>query len=139
MTFKNCVACGAQRIIWDLDKQGKCEGGCEAHAHSVGALEETVVPLRTVKVGTASAPINGFHVDKSIRNYVGRLQEKYGFDKPEDGSENRYDERRERQPALRHRFWWFVHNAVAHPLIAIVPRHFAFEFHDWTSRKLHGK
>lgn len=84
-------------------------------------------------------PVKPPHLEKSVGDYVGRLSEKYGFTQPEDGSEARFEARSERQAAMRHTFWWLVHNAVAHPLIAFVPRHFAFEFHDWTSRKLHGK
>jgi hypothetical protein len=121
MTFKHCAECGEQRIVWDLDEHGKCEGGC---------AKKTPAPPKKV---------NGFHVDKSIRNYIGRLQEKYGFTQPEDGSENRYDERRSAQSWLRHTFWWVLHNNVAHPLIGLVPTHATFEFHDWTSRKLHAR
>jgi hypothetical protein len=102
----------------------------------------TTMPLRVIKdVPTAptTPPANGHHVAKSLGNLVGRLHEQYGFTKPEDGSENRYDERRERVSPARHAFWWWVHNCIAHPLIGVVPRRFAFEFHDWTSRKLHGR
>lgn len=119
MTFKNCVACGARQVIWDLNEDGKCVGACK----------------RRERVQRA----NGHRVEKSIGNLVGRLHEKYGFMQPEDGSENRYDARCDRQPAARHAFWWWLHNCVAHPLIGLVPWRFAFEFHDWTSRKLHGK
>lgn len=79
------------------------------------------------------------YFEKSIGDMVGRMSEQYGFTQPEDGSEDRYAERQARQSPMRHRFWWLVHNAVAHPLIAFVPKHTTFKFHDWTSRKLHGK
>lgn len=42
-------------------------------------------------------------------------------------------------PALTHRLWWFVHNAIAHPLIAIAPVKPLFDFHDYTSDKINGK
>lgn len=42
-------------------------------------------------------------------------------------------------PLVRHYFWWLVHNIPAHLLIALVPMKFAFDFHDWTSKKLSGK
>lgn len=37
---------------------------------------------------------------------------------------------------MHKRFWWFVHNAVAHPLLAIGPFEWAMRFHDWTATKL---
>jgi hypothetical protein len=61
------------------------------------------------------------------------------FTKPEDGSEARYDKRKAERPWLKHTAWWFVHNCVAHVLIGILPLKPFFEFHDWTSRKMHGK
>lgn len=61
-----------------------------------------------------------------------------GFDRAEDGSAHRYARRRADRPWASHSFWWLVHNAVAHPLIAFVPRKPCFDFHDWTSRKMHG-
>ena len=61
-----------------------------------------------------------------------------GFDRPEDGSAERYAARRAVRPWSAHAFWWVVHNAVAHPLIAFVPRRLCFRFHDWTSRRMHG-
>ena len=61
-----------------------------------------------------------------------------GFDRPEDGSGDRYRERRLERPWASHTFWWIIHNTVAHPLITIPWRPF-FQFHDWTSRKMHGQ
>jgi hypothetical protein len=61
-----------------------------------------------------------------------------GFDRPEDGSERRYTQRSAERPWAAHTFWWLVHNVVAHSLIAVVPRRPCFDFHDWTSRKMHG-
>lgn len=93
----------------------------------------TTKPLRVVKPNAKP------YVEKSVEDYVGRLSERYGFAEPEDGSEARYEKRRASQSPMRHAFWWWAHNCVAHPLIGLLPRRFAFEFHDWTSRKLHGK
>ncbi|MFN0252809.1 MAG: hypothetical protein ACKV2T_38395 [Kofleriaceae bacterium] len=61
-----------------------------------------------------------------------------GFERPEPGSRERYEERRRARPWSAHTFWWIVHNAIAHPLIAFVPRRPMFRFHDWTSYKMHG-
>ena len=66
-------------------------------------------------------------------------EERVGFERPEPGAQERYDERRKTQPWSAHTFWWIVHNAVAHPLIALIPRKPLFRFHDWTSYKMHGK
>lgn len=62
-----------------------------------------------------------------------------GFTAPEDGSADRYHDRKKKVPWARHTFWWVVHNSVAHPLIAVLPVGPMFNFHDWTSRKMHGK
>ena len=62
-----------------------------------------------------------------------------GFDRPEDGSEDRYLARRHARPWLSHTAWWWVHNAIAHPLIAFLPFRACFRFHDWTSRRMHGR
>lgn len=85
------------------------------------------VPLRVVKEETAPAPV------------AHPLQEEFGFKKPEDGSGQRYATRRATTPWARHTFWWILHNAVAHPLIAFVPVRVFFRFHDWTSRRMHGQ
>lgn len=68
----------------------------------------------------------------------------FDFDRPEDGSEERYHDRieaAEDQPAgkIKHHGWWLVHNCIAHPLIGIAPHKMTFDFHDWTSRKLNGQ
>ena len=61
------------------------------------------------------------------------------FSRPEDGSQGRYVQRRTVVPWTTHSLWWFVHNAISHPLIAVLPTKRTFDFHDWTSRKMHGK
>lgn len=68
----------------------------------------------------------------------------FGFDKPEDGSEERFHERirvfeEANKPKAKHHFWWLVHNAIAHPLIALMPIRTFFKFHDWTSHKINGE
>jgi hypothetical protein len=40
---------------------------------------------------------------------------------------------------LLHRFWWLVHNCVAHPLIGVCPIKTFHDFHDWTSIKLNNR
>ena len=89
----------------------------------------------------------------------------FNFEEPEDGSEIRFHSRERAwmglepfDPALvsdapnpetftinprglpraRHYFWWLLHNLVAHPVIGVAPVKSAFDFHDWTSRKLDG-
>lgn len=41
-------------------------------------------------------------------------------------------------PRVKHFVWWLIHNCVAHPVIGVAPVKPAFDFHDWTSRKLNG-
>lgn len=62
----------------------------------------------------------------------------FNFSKPEDGSEQRYDERvaNNSDNRIKHHGWWVVHNCVAHPFIGLAPSKWAFDFHDWTSRQL---
>lgn len=68
----------------------------------------------------------------------------FGFDKPEDGSEERFHQRldvfdQKKKPRLVHHFWWIVHNCLAHPMIGIIPIKSFFDFHDWTSRKINAE
>ena len=57
----------------------------------------------------------------------------------------RFEERRDALghrtilPKLTHAVWWFLHNAVSHPIIAVIPIKPAFDFHDYTSDKINGK
>lgn len=66
--------------------------------------------------------------------------EKHGH---EDGSEKRFDQRvesaKKQKRTWSHHFWWFVHNCVAHPLIGICPAKWAFNFHDWTARRMSAR
>lgn len=61
----------------------------------------------------------------------------HGFIGPEPGSEQRYVERLAERPWVAHTFWWFVHNCIAHPLIGILPCRHTFDFHDWSSERMH--
>jgi hypothetical protein len=61
-----------------------------------------------------------------------------GFDRPENGSGERYTERRKGRPWASHTLWWVIHNVVAHPLIGLLPFRPLFRFHDWTSERMHG-
>lgn len=75
----------------------------------------------------------------SSQGSVANSSESVGFERPEPGSRERYIARRKVRPWTAHTFWWFVHNAIAHPLIAIAPVKLFFRFHDWTSYRMHGK
>jgi hypothetical protein len=68
----------------------------------------------------------------------------FGFDKPEDGSQQRFKARvkefkKKQIPVLLHHYWWLVHNCIAHPLIGIAPCKNTFDFHDYTSRKINAE
>lgn len=74
------------------------------------------------------------------------LQKEFGFDRPEDGSQARFvtdvaahQRKTVVTPWGGFRTWWIIHNLVAHPCIAVFPQRWAFKFHDWTSRKMHGR
>lgn len=67
----------------------------------------------------------------------------FGFNKPEDGSQQRFKARIEEfkkkaLPVAVHHAWWVVHNCVAHPLIGLFPSKPTFDFHDYTSRKINA-
>ncbi len=89
----------------------------------------------------------------------------FNFEEPEDGSELRFAQRERvweglealdpkmiseapnpetftinprKLPKVQHYLWWLLHNLVAHPAIGMVPVKAAFDFHDWSSRKLNG-
>lgn len=68
----------------------------------------------------------------------------FGFDRPEDGSEERNQDRQQlwagaRWGAFQHYTWWLVHNVVAHPLIGLFPFKPLFRLHDWTSHRMHNR
>lgn len=37
---------------------------------------------------------------------------------------------------LRQRFWFAVHNAVAHPLMVVLPSEYGTKLHDWTAERM---
>jgi hypothetical protein len=86
----------------------------------------------------ARAGIKTEHVVKVLKDHRDGKKEILGFDGPEDGSEERYDERKKEVPWATHTFWWVIHNCVAHVLIGVLPFRASFDLHDWTSRKMHG-
>ncbi len=53
------------------------------------------------------------------------------FINAEDGSQKRFD-----TIFKKHYGWWLVHNLIAHVWIGIMPTKRAFNFHDYTSRKM---
>ncbi len=70
----------------------------------------------------------------------------FGFNRDEDGSAERFYDRRDKfdtlyktLPRARYYAWWVIHNCVSHPLIGLLPIGKTFKFHDWTSRKMHPK
>jgi len=66
------------------------------------------------------------------------------LDTEQEGSAERFEHRlsvfREKKMSIaRHNMWWFIHNAIAHPMIGIIPCKKTFAFHDWTSKKINGE
>jgi hypothetical protein len=118
MEFAKCTRCGRHNIIWDMERDATgnlvCVVGC-------------VIPFPTLV-----PPLPNKLPPQT-------LAEEFGFTHPEDGSEDRYVARKLKVGPVRHAFFWWLHNTVAHPLIGVFPFRFAFKFHDWTSRKLHGR
>ena len=137
MHWEPCEVCGGNVIIFDLKKTltgYRCFEDCS----SIPIMTAHHVPL-----------VNNEFIQETV---VHPLQKEFGFDKPEDGSERRFvfsavkhgeKPPGEAQPVtvpwVKFRFWWLVHNAVAHPLIAVAPRRTFFRFHDYTSRRMHGR
>ena len=125
MFFVSCSVCDA--VGDDFDREDWTADGnnfwfCPLHADQAGKRPRAPEPEVAAAAGPEAAE-----------------PEVVGFDRPEDGSEARYHRRRAARPWSAHTFWWVVHNAVAHPLIAVLPRTRFFRFHDWTSRKMHGR
>lgn len=64
----------------------------------------------------------------------------------EHGAAWRYEERREKWRAagvrfaeIRHFGWWFLHNAIAHPLLGLSPNRATIWLHDWSSQHLNRR
>jgi len=138
MRFVDCPGCGGMRVDYELyvTSDGyRCED-CVAEKRRLDdmAPETPVVDIRAFQEAKLQEALAE---NETLRARA----EAAGFVHPEDGSEDRYRDRVAvgRISPAAHRFWWLVHNAVAHPLIAVAPRRPFFRFHDWTSRKLHGR
>ena len=123
MDFRKCFVCGEDAIIWDLEKYA---GGFR---HRNNECPSTVETLKMRK----RKPTHDESAADAVEASTGP------FARPEDGSEQRYKDRRKYRPWLAHSFWWIVHNGLSHPLIAVLPFKPLFMFHDWTSKKMHGR
>lgn len=143
MHWEPCEGCGTQVIIFDLTKTPTGYRCDECQKERVAEL---------VDDPALQAAAERFIRNQRESDERHPLQKEFGFDKPEDGSERRFifDEvrhggrpldgvRTPSVPWIKFRFWWWVHNVVAHSLIGVLPRRTFFKFHDYTSRKMHGK
>jgi DNA-directed RNA polymerase subunit RPC12/RpoP len=130
MHWEPCAGCGEDTIIFDLTrtKRGYFCKKCQDKV-----IEEIA---KDPKIQEAARVFAESRPDSTAKH---PLQQEFGFDKPEDGSEHRYRVRQTQVPWVKHIFYWWLHNVVAHSLIGIAPRRTFFRFHDWTSRKMHGK
>jgi hypothetical protein len=151
MHWEPCAGCGDSTIIFDLTrtKRGYFCKKCQEKVIEEISKDPAIQAAGQAFIQKHGRPlVNNEHIQETEvpadapreenKFFKDALQEEFGFDKPEDGSEDRFINRRPTVPWLQHRFWWLVHNAVAHPLIAVAPRRTLFRFHDYTSRKMHG-
>lgn len=131
MHWEPCTGCGSDTIIFDLTRTKR---GYFCKACSDKVIDEIAKDPKIQEAAKAFA-------ESRERAEAAKhpLQREFGFDKPEDGSEHRYQARQAQVPWTTHAFYWWLHNVVAHSLIGIAPRRVFFRFHDWTSRKMHGK
>lgn len=127
MVSVKCEVCGKSEIIWDMTKTST------GYVHPACWNEMPTPPNGAPRRKTTHDETAADAVETAAAVHA------RGFDGPEDGSQRRYNKRNAERPWVTHRFWWLVHNAVSHPLIALVPLKPMFDFHDWTSRKMHGK
>ncbi len=84
-----------------------------------------------------------FRYDKDLDKVVPKEQNNH-LVVDETGAEDRFEKRVENfkienKPLYKHHIWWLIHNCVAHPAIGVAPCKWAFDFHDWTSKKINGK
>lgn len=136
MTFVKCEICSGQEIIWDMTKTSTGY----VHARCPTGSSADITPLRHRKTTHDESAADAVETATAIEaRRKSAPFEVVGFDQPEEGSKDRYDKRRAEQPWAKHRFWWLVHNTVSHPLIGLVPWRPMFRFHDWTSKKMHGR
>ena len=71
------------------------------------------------------------------------LRSKYSSS-DESGSEQRFHRiieklKNKNNGVYKYRFWWIVHNCLAHFMIGIFPCKFSFKFRDYTSKKIYGE
>lgn len=134
-----CRRCHRMIIIWDLDEDNQCmdRSSCDLARgpRSLVVLDELAERRnRSLPVDNGPFGVMGGNAISELTDAANN----FGFTKPEDGSQERYIERRKKRPWVAHTFWWVVHNAVAHVLIGFLPLKPFFTFHDYTSRRLHG-
>lgn len=147
--YVSCNGCSAKVSDWDdeIDDWVILRRGTNVYRYcpvcipdSVKSLTESVASQDVVQ-GVVQDPKKEYHP----------LQKEFGFNAPEDGAMGRYDEDILRRgaaihldgakavvPWIQYRFWWFLHNCVAHVAIGLVPVRATFRFHDYTSRRMHG-
>ncbi len=129
--------CGRTLMIWDCTTFWCRTGDTHDDLGEIHLCDDCLPPT---KVKVDKRMLLDFKYKNDPEPIVRRPKaEPLGFSEPEDGSEARYDKRKAEHPWLKHTAWWFVHNCVAHVLIGILPLKPFFTFHDWTSRKMHGK
>jgi hypothetical protein len=143
MHWEPCAGCGSDTIIFDLTKTKR--------GYFCKQCQEKVID-EIAKDPAIQAAVIEFNKAREQRDAEKHpLQKEFGFDKPEDGSERRFvhsavkngqsmpwQDQKVTVPWVKFRFWWWVHNVVAHSLIGVLPRRTFFRFHDYTSRKMHG-
>ena len=139
MHWEDCAGCGSSTIIFDLTrtKRGYYCKGCQEKV-----IEEIAKDPLVQEAAKAFNDARAIRVDDELRPIQpirpNLIQDEFGFKNPEDGSEERYKQRQLDVPWVKHQFWWFVHNNIAHPLIGVLPFRVFFRFHDYTSRRMHG-
>jgi hypothetical protein len=143
MHWEPCAGCGADTIIFDLTRTKR--------GYFCKACQDKVIDEIAKDPAIQEAARQFAEAREKSETKKHPLQREFGFDKPEDGSERRFvfdavkngeampgTAQKVTVPWVKYRLWWFVHNAVAHPLIAVAPRRIFFRFHDYTSRRMHG-
>lgn len=124
-------------MIWDCTTFW-CRAG-EDH-NDLGKIHLCDDCLPPTKVNVDKLMLLDFKYKKDQKPTVSRPKtEPLGFSEPEDGSEARYNKRKTEHPWWKHTGWWLVHNCISHVLIGVLPLKPFFQFHDWTSRKMHGR
>lgn len=131
----DCAVCQKSVMIWDATMMQ-----CERYE---GEFRKEHRVLYTADICKHCLPkdrmdCQGIVPDRNAKVQVVDIKDR-SFSAPEDGSQGRFTDRKRDVPWLKHTFWWLVHNCVAHVLIGPLPFGPLFRFHDWTSKKMHGK